>query len=673
MSMYKPILLDKEQQRLDDIELMQELIYFINCLNDSYFNGGENVVSDREFDKFVDALAWLEKETGITYSSSPTRTVGSKVVSDLRKVTHTHKLLSLAKTTELDEFVKYFGQHEFVLMPKLDGITCALTYGHGVLKRAETRGDGTIGEDITHNAREFANIPLTIPYQGKLYVDGEAVISYEEFEKIKKAENTDYKNPRNLVSGTVRQLDNAVLRKRKVTFIAWRNSTPKFQDEDFRDAMRMLDNLGFTTAQIVPAPSFGKGGVDVKEFVSRTMEAMKCTPYPIDGVVGTFCDQKYGRSLGETSHHPNHSFAFKFYQERNLTTLRDIEWNTTRTGTINPVAVFDPVEIDGTTVSRASLSNVSQIKKLKLGIGDEIEVIKANQIIPMVVRNLTQSDTYLIPKRCPVCGEAAEIVSSSEAQRLECTNDNCPAVLVDRISNFVSRQGMNIDGLSTERIKLFVNNGWLKNLADVYQLDRYCDDMKQLDGFGDTSVDKLMSAIEKSETCAAENFIVAIGIPGVGKAVAPVVAGAIFEAMGERSFTETLCSLANAEMDWSGLSGIGTKTSEGINAYIKKHSAEVAALNRYLVITVRENKESTGMTVCVTGKLETFKSRKEFEKAVKDVGWNVSSSVTKDTTCLVCNDPQSGSLKVKKAVSMKIPILSEEGFLNNYMTKEGGE
>lgn len=670
MSMYKPISLDKEQQRLDDIELMQELIYFINCLNDSYFNGGENVVSDKEFDKFVDALAWLEKETGITYSSSPTRTVGSKVVSDLRKVTHTHKLLSLAKTTGLDEFVAYFNQHEFVLMPKLDGITCALTYEHGVLKRAETRGDGTVGEDITHNAKEFTNIPLTIPYQGKLYVDGEAVISYEDFEKIKNAENTRYKNPRNLVSGTVRQLDSAVLRRRNVSFIAWRNSTPEFQDKDFRDAMQMLSDLGFTTARIVAAPSSDKGGTNVKEFVSRTMEAMKCTSYPIDGVVGTFCDQKYGRSLGETSHHPNHSFAFKFYQERNLTTLRDIEWNTTRTGTINPVAVFDPVEIDGTTVSRASLSNVSQIKKLKLGIGDEIEVIKANQIIPMVVRNLTQSDTYSIPVRCPVCGEAARVVSSDEAQRLECTNDNCPAVLVDRISNFVSRQGMNIDGLSTERIKLFVNNGWLKNLADVYRLDRYCDDMKQLDGFGDASVDKLLAAIERSKTCAAENFIIAIGIPGVGKSSAPVIAEAIFEVMGERSFAETLCDMANTDADWSNLNGVGTKTSDGINDYVRRHSEEITSLSYYLAITVRENKKNAGMTVCVTGKLKMFKSRKEFEEVAKGAGWSVSSSVTKDTTCLVCNDPQGGSSKLKKAVSMGIPILSEEGFLNNYIVEE---
>lgn len=668
--MYEPISLEQVlREARSNCPDMNALIVAINVLNYSYFNEHENLVSDKEFDALMNKLVELEKETGITYSISPTRTVGCKVVSNLEKVTHTHKLLSLAKTTGLDEFIKYFSQHEFVLMPKLDGVTCALTYEHGILKRAETRGDGTVGEDITHNVREFINIPLTIPYKGELYVDGEAVITYEEFEKIKKAENTDYKTPRNLVSGTVRQLDSAVLRRRKVTFIAWRNSTPEFQDEDFRDAMQMLDNLGFTIAQIVPAPSFGKGGVDVKEFVSHTMEAMKCTPYPIDGVVGTFCDQKYGRSLGETSHHPNHSFAFKFYQERNLTTLRDIEWNTTRTGTINPVAVFDPVEIDGTTVSRASLSNVSQIKKLKLGIGDEIEVIKANQIIPMVVRNLTQSDTYLIPERCPVCGEAAEIVSSSKAQRLECTNDNCPAVLVDRISNFVSRQGMNIDGLSTERIKLFVNNGWLKNLADIYRLGRYRDDMKQLDGFGDTSVDKLMNAIEKSRTCVAENFIVAIGIPGVGRSAAPIVAEAVFKATGERSFIEALCDMADAEMDWSRFSGFGTKTSEAINTYIKKHSIEIAALNYYLSITVSENKKSTGMTVCVTGKLETFKSRKEFEEVAKNAGWSVSSSVTKDTTCLVCNDPQSGSSKVKKAVSMKIPILSEEGFLNNYIRR----
>ena len=650
---------------------MNALIVAINVLNYSYFNEHENLVSDKEFDALMNKLVELEKETGITYSISPTRTVGCKVVSNLEKVTHTHKLLSLAKTTGLDEFIKYFSQHEFVLMPKLDGVTCALTYEHGILKRAETRGDGTVGEDITHNVREFVNIPLTIPYKGELYVDGEAVITYEEFEKIKKAENTDYKTPRNLVSGTVRQLDSAVLRRRKVTFIAWRNSTPEFQDEDFRDAMQMLSGLGFTTARIVTVPSSDKDGTNVKEFVSRTMEAMKRTSYPIDGVVGTFCDQKYGWSLGETSHHPNHSFAFKFYQERNLTTLRSIEWNTTRTGTINPVAVFDHVEIDGTTVSRASLSNVSQIKKLKLGIGDEIEVIKANQIIPMVVRNLTQSDTYSIPAHCPVCGEAARAVSSNEAQRLECSNDNCPAVLVDRISNFVSRQGMNIDGLSTERIKLFVNNGWLKNLADVYRINKYRDDMKQLDGFGDASVDKLLAAIEKSKTCAAENFIVAIGIPGVGKSSAPVIAEAIFEAMDERSFAETLCDMADADMDWSNLNGVGIKTSDGINDYVKRHSTEIALLNCYLAITVRENKKNAGMTVCVTGKLKMFKSRKEFEEVAKGAGWSVSSSVTKDTTCLVCNDPQGGSAKLKKAVSMGIPILSEEGFLNNYMMKEG--
>lgn len=670
MPAYEPITLEQVLQVAEsDHPDMRVLIVAINVLNNSYFNEHKNLVSDKEFDALMNKLIELERETGITYSSSPTRTVGSKVVSNLKKVAHTHKLLSLAKTTSLDEFVKYFNQHEFVLMPKLDGITCALTYEYGVLKRAETRGDGAVGEDITHNAREFYNIPLTIPYHGKLYVDGEAVITHEGFGRIKKAENIDYKNPRNLVSGTVRQLDNTIVRRRKVTFIAWRNSTPEFQDKDFRDAMQMLSDLGFTTAQIVPVSPSGTSGANVEEFVSRTMEAMKCTPYPIDGVVGTFCDQKYGRSLGETSHHPNHSFAFKFYQERNLTTLRSIEWNTTRTGTINPVAVFDPVEIDGTTVSRASLSNVSQIKKLKLGIGDEIEVIKANQIIPMVVRNLTQSDTYLVPNRCPVCGEAAEVVSSSEAQRLECTNDNCPAVLVDRISNFVSRQGMNIDGLSTERIKLFVSNGWLKSLADVYRLDKHRDNMKQLDGFGDASVDKLLAAIERSKTCAAENFIVAIGIPGVGKSAAPVVAGAVSETMGERSFIETLCSMADIEMDWSGLDGVGAKTSDGINSYVKRHSAEIVSLSEYLAITVRESKKSTGMTVCVTGKLKMFKSRKEFEEAAKDAGWSVSSSVTKDTTFLVCNDPQSGSSKVKKAVSMEIPILSEEGFLNNYIRR----
>lgn len=649
-----------------DLQLMKKLIKDINYLNDCYFNKNENVVSDKEFDKAMEELKALENKTGVVYPDSPTRTVGFKSVSNLKKVTHEHKLLSLAKTTKLSEFVEYFSGHDFVLMPKLDGITCSLTYDNGVLQRAETRGNGIVGEDITHNAMEIANLPLAIPYEGKLFVDGEAVIDYKSFESIKKNEGVNYKNPRNLVSGTVRQLNNALVRERNVSFIAWRNSTQEFSQGSFQDAMEVLDNLGFSTVARVVIPNGMSEG-----YVSEEIASIRETrDFPIDGMVGTFCDQQYGKTLGETMHHPNHSFAYKFHQESNTTTLLGIKWNTSRTGTINPVAVFEPVEIDGTTVSRASLSNVRQIKRLLLGIGDKIEVVKANQIIPMVVYNLTKSDTYQIPKKCPACGGQTKIIKGPGTEQLVCVNDECPAVLVWRLVNFVSRQGMNIDGLSIERIKTFVGKGWLKTFADIYRLGDHREDMKALDGFGDASVEKLLAAIENSRHCNAESFITALSIPGVGKSAARIVSEEVFKNAGVCTFISTLCDMGVNHEDWSELQGIGSITSDAINKYVDQRLYNVLLpLDNLLIITKPDRKPSktNGLTVCVTGKLNNFGSRKEFEEAVMSAGHTVVSSVTKDTDFLVCNDTGSKSSKVKKAVSAGVKIISEEDFLSNYM------
>lgn len=649
-----------------DLQVMKELIRSINYFNDCYFNKNENAVSDREFDRAMGDLAALEDKTGVVYPDSPTRNVGFKSVSNLKKVTHEHKLLSLAKTTELSKFVKYFSGHNFVLMPKLDGITCSLTYDNGVLVRAETRGDGVVGEDITHNAMEIANIPLTISYKEKLYVDGEAVIDYLSFENIKKKENTGYKNPRNLVSGTVRQLNNALIRKRNVSFIAWRNSTQEFMQDNFLEAMEALDSFGFSTVT-----RFLISQDASEDYVREKMVLIKEEyDFPIDGMVGTFFDQQYGKSLGETLHHPNHSFAYKFYQEQNTTTLLDIEWNTSRTGTINPVAVFEPVEIDGTTVSRASLSNVRQIKKLLLGIGDKIDVIKANQIIPMVVGNITQSNTYQIPKRCPSCGGRAEIIRGPGTEQLVCVNDECPAVLVWRLVNFVSRRGMNIDGLSVERIKILVGKGWLKTFPDIYRLGDHQENMKSLDGFGDASVEKLLTAIENSRHCNAENFITALGIPGVGKSAARIISEEVFKNTGISSFITTLCDMGVRYKDWSKLQGIGSITSDAINEYVEQHLFNVLLpLDNFLMIAKPDQKPSktSGLTVCVTGKLNNFSSRKEFEKAATSAGHTVVSGVTRDTDFLVCNDAGSKSSKAKKAISAGVKIISEGDFLNNYM------
>lgn len=648
-----------------------KLVSKLNVYRESYYNQNKNLVSDKEYDMLFDELAALEKSTGIIYANSPTQTVGFEVKSQLEKVEHDHKLLSLAKTTDVDEFNEYFKDKAAVLMAKMDGITCSLTYDNGELVKAETRGDGYIGENILHNAMVFSNLPKEIPYKHKLCVDGEAIVDYDTFNEINKRSEVKFKNPRNLASGSVRQLDSSVTASRNVKFIAWKLYSADSLDysNSFVDNLMFLSDLGF---KIVPISILGKYDGYAAGYIDSISSYMVCIckelSYPIDGIVGTFNDIGYGESLGETSHHPKHSFVYKFYQERNQTTLLSIEWNTTRTGLITPVAIFEPVEIDGTTVSHASLSNISIIKELELGIGDKINVIKANQIIPKVTDNLTRSGTYEIPDVCPVCGAKVIVKSENGRERLFCSNENCKAIIVDRISHFVSRGCMDIDGLSEETIKVLVGRRYINDVSDIYRLSNFKSELQNIPRFGEKKVDNLLASIEKSRNCKAENFIVAIGLPGIGKSVAKDIAIYLREKQSNLPVHELLCNLSCKNEDWSNIDGVGDKTSAGINIRVQENRELIAKIGAELTISYDKNpaksRKLDGLSFCITGKLTLFANRKELEDAIVLSGGKINSSVSKNTTYLVSNGAESSSAKYKKAMDLGVKIISEKDVID---------
>lgn len=681
--------------KLDDIK---ELITRLNKYRDFYYNKNESLITDMEYDKLYDQLVQLEEETGIILSNSPTQNAGYTVVSGLKKVKHNHPLLSLDKTTDEKEFIKFFGTKDCLLMAKLDGLTCSLYYNNGKLIRAETRGDGETGEDITNNARAFSNIPLTIDYQGELIVDGECIITQEDFAKINnpmilkavdeaKAKGLSgdsldvyvrkhsFANPRNLVSGTVRQLNSQIVKDRNVKFIAWKLY---HIDKDINSQIYRLEKLSQLGFDVVPkyyarnesnplSKSFN-GGID---FIKLYCEVENI---PIDGLVGMFDDVKYGESLGMTGHHPRHSLAFKFYQDENETILRNIEWNTSRTGLVNPVAIFDPVEIDGTIVARATLNNVSIIKELELGIGDTITVIKSNQIIPMVTQNLTRSNTYQIPKVCPSCGKPTVIKNDNGRETLYCTNPKCRAMLHDMIANFASRNAMNIVGISDERLRILIDDGFIEDYTDIYTLKQHKDELVELPGFGEGSVNNMLKAIEDSRSCELVNVIVAIGIPNIGKSTAKIIAEECrrkFNDILDKNTLDTLIWLAAGEYDWSKLSSIGKLTSNLINEYIFSNKDLILRLNKYLDIkmpsqnNINQANWRSGKSFCITGKLEHFDNRAALVYDIEMNGGKVVSSVTKKTDYLITNDKTSGSSKNKAAAKYGTKIIDEEDYIKN--------
>ncbi len=643
---------------------MRELHKILKEASKAYYANDEEIMSNFEYDKLYDELVELEEKTGIVLSGSPTVEVGYEAVDFLPKEKHVSPMLSLAKTKSRDELADWLGDKEGLLSWKLDGLTIVLTYENGELAKAVTRGNGEVGEIITPNAKMFLNLPIRINYKGSLILRGEAVIGYEDFKKINESISDpaeQYKNPRNLCSGSVRQLNNEITKKRNVRFFAF--SLVSADGVDFNNSreeqMKYLQSLGFET---VYYKRVTKQTIhSAIEWFEKEIEAYDI---PSDGLVLTYDDIAYAVSLGNTAKSPRGSIAFKWQDEVAVTTLKYIEWSPSRTGLINPVAVFEPVELEGTTVSRASVHNVSVMRSLKLGIGDKITVYKANMIIPQIAENLTCSDSVEIPKKCPVCGSDTVIQEQNEAKTLMCLNPECPVKKVKAFTLFVSRDAMNFDGLSEMTIEKFTEKGIIKEYADFYKLAAFKDVIVNMEGFGETSYQNLLDSAEKTRKTTLAKVLCGLGITGVGVANAKLIA---------RHFDDDMNLLRNATMEEiSEIEGVGEVIGKSVTEYFG-NPVKCEELNHLLAEleiqkTERGEDESAlaGKTFVVTGSLNHFKDRSALKERIETKGGKVSGSVSSKTECLINNDINSTSGKNKTAKELGIPILSEDDFLSKY-------
>lgn len=640
---------------------IKRLIKQLNEYRDSYYNDARPVVSDAAYDKLFDELSELEKETGVVYANSPTQTVGYVVKSELEKVKHSHPMLSLDKTKSVDDLVKFAGEKDCILSLKMDGLTCLLTYENGELVQGETRGDGEVGELITHNAKVFDNVPLTIDYKGHFEIEGEAIITYDDFNKINEPLSVDkkYKNPRNLASGSVRQLDSKIASQRHIKFIAWKVPT-EVASNSFINRLQYAAELGFDTVPFLPIR-----GNSNAEFINIVIEQLQRRAnernFPIDGLVATYNDITYGESLGMTGHHPKHSIAFKFYDEEVETVLKNIEWSMGKIGSLTPVAIFDPVEIDGTMVERASLHNVSILTKLDLQIGDTIIVYKANQIIPQVKENLSAKDresAYIrIPSQCPVCESSTQIVKENDSEVLMCTNPHCKGKLLGRVSHFVSKKGMDISGLSEETIKKFIELGWITEITDVYNLGQHFDRLSTMSGFGKKSVDKLRKSIENSKTVRLDKFITSLSIPGIGTSQSRELVK-VFNTWDDFRDASVGC------YNFTQIDGFGDVLNKNIHSWFKDMCGIADNLASLMTFEAKEKQNADnsldGKSFVVTGKVFRFKNRDEVKTEIEKRGGKVTGSVTKSTYALINNDIESNSSKNKKAKELDVQIINED-------------
>lgn len=653
---------------MDKTARMKELIAKLGEAAKAYYAEDREIMSNYEYDKLYDELTALEEETGTVMAGSPTISVGYEAVDELPKERHESPMLSLGKTKSREELRDWLGAQKGLLSWKLDGLTIVLTYRDGRLFKAVTRGNGEIGEVITGNARVFVNVPLAIPYQGELVLRGEAVITYEDFRKInEQIEDADarYKNPRNLCSGSVRQLNNEITAQRNVRFFAF--ALVRADGVDFQNSRKeqfiFLKKQGFEVVeyQEVDAQSILSA---VEDYESRVAEY----DVPSDGLVLIYDDIAYGQSLGRTAKFPRDSIAFKWADETAETTLQEIEWSASRTGLINPVAIFDPVELEGTTVSRASVHNVSIVKALKLGIGDRITVYKANMIIPQIAENLTGSDTLEIPHTCPVCGGETRIEQVNDVQSLYCTNPDCDAKKVKSFTLFVSRDALNIDGLSEATLEKFLGRGYLHTFADLFHLEQYREEIVEMEGFGEKSYQNLADSIEKSRKTTLPRVIYGLGIANIGLANAKMIC---------REYHDDLERMMQADVEeLSLIDGIGEVIAGTFHDYwqSEKNRENMKKLLEELEIEQIEVDESAltlkGMVFVVTGSLMHFDSRSALKELIESKGGKVTGSVTGKTTCLINNDSASGSSKNKKAKELEIPIVTEEEFMKQYLDME---
>ena len=652
---------------MNDIDRMKQLIARLNEAAKAYYAQDREIMSNLEYDRLYDELSALEEKTGLVLAQSPTQSVGYEAVDTLPKERHESPMLSLGKTKSREELADWLNGKKGLLSWKLDGLTIVLTYRDGKLFKAVTRGNGEVGEVITPNARTFVNLPLQIPFLGELILRGEAVITYEDFERINaKIEDADarYKNPRNLCSGSVRQLNSEITAQRNVRFFAF--ALVKADGADFENSrekqFEFLKEQGFEVVDYRPVTA--ETMRDAVEWFEQTVSSY---PVPSDGLVLLLDDIAYGEALGRTAKFPRNAIAFKWADETAQTTLREIEWSASRTGLINPVAVFDPVELEGTTVSRASVHNVSIVKELQLGIGDTITVYKANMIIPQIAENLTKSGSLTIPCECPVCHEKTQIRQENDTETLICPNPDCDAKKLKSFTLFVSRDAMNIDGLSEATLEKFLARGFLHTYADLFHLDRYKDEITQMDGFGEKSFANLSDSIEKARHTTLARLIYSLGIPNIGIANAKMIC---------REYKNDLKRLLNAPAEeLAGIDGVGPVIAGTFAAFFAEEKNRKALEALLAEVTPEQETFSeevlplSGKSFVVTGSLNHFENRNALKEKIEALGGKVTGSVTGKTVCLINNDNTSNSSKNKKAQELGVSILTEEAFMEQYLNQ----
>ena len=649
---------------LDKINRLKELTEQLNHYRDSYYNNSESLVSDKQYDDLFDELQSLEEETGIVMSNSPTKTVGYEVKSKLEKVKHSHPMLSLDKTKSTDDLIQFSNGRDCIISLKLDGLTVLNTYNNGVLYQSETRGNGEEGEIITHNAQVFDNLPLNIPFDRKFEIEGEAIITQSDFEKINT--NGEYKNCRNLASGSVRQLDSNITKDRHVRFIVWKIP---FGVTTYSQGFEIAAQYGF---EVVPYVKYNSKYDDIEKAIEVLKDIAKEKSLPIDGLVITYDNIEYGKSLGMTGHHPKHSLAYKFYDDIYPTELLDVEFTMGKTGVLTPTAVFKPVEIDGTVVERASLHNISIMKELGITHkGQIVNVFKANQVIPQIDSveeddiEITDDNMIIPIETCPICGADTKIIQENDSKILICTNDNCKGKLLGKLVHFCSKNAINIEGMSEATLQFLIDKGWVKSFQDIYKLDYYRQDWKKYDGFGDKSVDKLLDAIENSRKTTLDRFIYSLSIPLIGRSTSKDIAKYCHNSVDEFTFI-----IENTSLEFSAIDGVGVSATTSLDDWwnINRDMFYELAEEFIFATNKKENNnvsvDLSGKIFVITGSLIHYKNRDELVGVIESMGGKVSGSVSAKTSYLINNDTQSSSSKNKKAKQLNIPIISEEDFIN---------
>ena len=648
--------MDRKSISDEKMNRMRELVSILNQASRAYYQESREIMTNQQYDDLYDELSALEEETGVVMASSPTVNVGYEVLSDLVKETHPERMLSLDKTKDQDQLVSWLGDQRGVLSWKLDGLTIVLTYRGGRLYKAVTRGNGQVGEVVTNNAKTFINLPLSIDFKGELVLRGEAVISYEDFEKINRNiadESSKYKNPRNLCSGSVRQLNNQITAQRRVRFFAF--SLVSAEGETFgtrHEQFEWLEKRGFQVVEYSMVEASG-----LKDELLSFERRIEKNPIPSDGLVLVYDDIEYGRSLGAPSKFPRDSIAFKWRDELKETTLREIEWSASRTGLINPIAIFEPVELEGTTVSRASVHNVSVMRELKLGVGDRISVYKANMIIPQIRENFTKSNSAHVPEKCPVCGSATRLDSENGVETLVCPNPGCQAKQIKSFTLFVSRDAMNIEGLSEMSLEKLIARGLIREPADLFRVEIFRDEFVNMEGFGEKSFENLKNSVEKAKDTTPERLLYSLGIPGIGKANARLIA---------RHCHNKWNSIQTLDFDeLVSIEGIGDVMAESFIRYFddeknKKNIADILAEVRLDESEEERDDALAGLTFVITGSLNSFENRDALKSAIEKAGGKTAGSVSSKTDYLINNDIQSGSSKNKKAKELGVPIIDED-------------